>query len=83
MKQRLVTEEMIVNFGHYLRENEKSRNTVDKYLRDVRKFKEYSMNKDVTRDTVLDYKKWLSDEDYGIKSINSMIAWLNSFFVFA
>ena len=36
-----ITEEMLKQYGQYLKEEERSRATVEKYVRDVRKFEDY------------------------------------------
>ena len=86
------TNEMIDKYGQYLREEEKGRATVEKYVRDVRKFREYlnlagrnksdkteSDSKGFDKETVLEYKQYLN-EHYKTTSANSMLAAINSFF---
>lgn len=82
MKKRVLTEKNIKNFGLYLQTEEKSRATIDKYLRDVRAFKLYVSDSKITKDTVIAYKSKLLAENYAIRSINSMLASLNSLFFF-
>ena len=41
MKTQVITEKVIKEFAAYLKNEEKSKNTIEKYLRDVRKFSEY------------------------------------------
>jgi len=38
MKRRIITEERICQFQQYLRNEERSENTIEKYLRDVHFF---------------------------------------------
>lgn len=82
MYDRMITEEVIANFEIQLREDEKCRATIDKYLRDVKKFLAFIKNKCVCKKTVLDYKASL-EKYYAISSANSMLAALNTFFRFA
>ena len=86
MKERknvkLVTEEILDRFKQYLREEERSRATVEKYLRDVRKFVEYVQStgeRGFDKELVLEYKQYLN-ERYKTTSVNSMLAAINSFF---
>ena len=86
MKERknvkLVTEEILDRFKQYLREEERSRATVEKYLRDVRKFGEYVQStgeRGFDKELVLEYKQYLN-ERYKTTSVNSMLAAINSFF---
>lgn len=82
MDEKIITDQKIEKFRFYLVSEEKSRHTVDKYLRDVRKFKEYLAVSDVTKEKVILYKKYLIDSGYCFTSINSMLASINSFFTF-
>ncbi len=83
MKGRIITESIISNFKIYLQNEEKSTNTIEKYIRDVKAFSDYANGIDVTKETVIAYKNKLIGESYAVRSINSMIASLNSLFVFA
>ena len=82
MKGRILTSEAIQGFKKYLREEEKSENTVEKYLRDVQAFAAYSGGAEVTKESVIAYKNKLLSENYAVRSINSMLASLNSLFAF-
>lgn len=68
-------------FEVYLRSEERSAATVEKYIRDVRCFFSFVGASEVSKETVLVYKSWLS-ESYAVSSANSMIAALNCFFRF-
>ena len=82
MKGRILTSEAIYHFKKYLREEEKSKNTIEKYLRDVRAFAAYLGGAAVTKETVIAYKGKLLSENYAVRSMNSMLASLNSLFSF-
>lgn len=82
MKERILSEELIADFFFYLKSEEKSENTVEKYLRDVRGFAAYLGGADVTKETVVAYKGKLIAERYAVRSVNSMLASLNSLFAF-
>lgn len=76
------TEELLVKYGEYLLDGERSMATVEKYLRDVRAFMEFlEENQPLEKGVVRQYKEKLK-ERYKISSANSMLAALNSFFVF-
>lgn len=81
MKRALKGEKRIEEFKTYLREEERSLATVEKYLRDVRCFVDFAAGGEITKGTVLNYKSKLL-ETYAISSANSMIAAVNSFFRF-
>ena len=82
MKGRILTSEAIDCFKKYLREEEKSENTIEKYLRDVRAFAAYLKSAEITKEAVIAYKNKLLSENYAARSVNSMLASLNSLFSF-
>ena len=82
MKGRILTSEAIECFIKHLREEEKSENTIAKYLRDVRAFAAYLGGAEVTKETVIAYKNKLLSENYAVRSVNSILASLNSLFLF-
>lgn len=82
MKGRILTNEAIKNFEIFLREEEKSENTIQKYLHDVRAFMIFVGENKITKETVISYKNKLINEHYAVRSINSMLASLNSLFAF-
>ena len=83
MKNRIITQEQIESFYRYLCSEERTENTVTKYLRDIAAFREWNGGQSVTKDRVIAYKQHLSDTGYKVRSINSMLASLNSFFAFS
>lgn len=73
---------LLPDFINALIEGEKSPATVEKYLRDVRRFAVYANGQAITRQLVLAYKAAIAEE-YAVSSANSMLASLNAFFRFA
>ena len=82
MKGRILTETQIAAFAVYLKSEEKSENTVEKYIRDVRAFSAYVGTVEITKETVIAYKNNLLSENYAARSINSMLASINSLLSF-
>lgn len=78
---RKITNELIHSFKTYLIEEEKSENTVEKYIRDVTFFMIWLNDQEVTKILALEYKKELC-EKYAPASVNAAISSLNSFFSF-
>ncbi len=70
--------EQIKQFAAYLCREEKSTATQEKYLRDVQAFCIYANGDEITKNTVVAWKKQLMDEGYAVRSINSMLASINS-----
>ena len=82
MKGRILTEKLISEFSCYLKSEEKSQNTLEKYLRDVNAFAGFLKSSQVTKEKVITYKNKLLSENYAVRSVNSMLASLNSLFSF-
>lgn len=82
MKGRILTEKQIVAFAVHLKNEEKSVNTIEKYIRDVWAFYAYADGLLVTKETVIAYKNKLLTDNYAARSINSMLASINSLFSF-
>lgn len=80
MKGRLLTEKHIKSFINHLRMEEKSKNTIEKYARDVNTFATFLNGKAVCKEIVIEYKQILIADGYAVSSINSMLAALNSLF---
>lgn len=82
MKERVLTDDKISSFAIYLKNEEKSKNTIEKYIRDVKLFFAYVKSVEITKEKVIAYKNKLICDNYAIRSVNSMIASINSLFVF-
>lgn len=76
-----ITDETLKNFKLHLYEEEKSDNTVKKYMRDVSCFQKWLCGSELDKFTVLEYKKELC-EKYAPKSTNSILSSLNALFVY-
>ena len=81
MKGRAITAKTIAEFKEHLILEERSEITIEKYIRDVKAFAKYAQNNAVTKETVIAYKKHLQ-ENYAVRSVNSMLASINSLFSF-
>ena len=68
-------------FGQFLIKEEKSRNTVEKYIRDANTFLSFAYGQAVSKELTLAYKERLIGL-FAISSINSMLAALNTFLDF-
>jgi len=69
-------------FAKYLAEEEKSSVTITKYVRDVQRFLRWLGGQDVTRERTVAYKRQLLARGYALRSVNSMLAAVNSFLAF-
>ena len=81
MEGRVITAKMIAEFKEHLILEERSVATIQKYIRDVKAFTAYAQNSAISKEIVIAYKKYLQ-ENYAVRSVNSMLASINSLFVF-
>ena len=82
MEERILTAERVRAFSEYLRREEKSEATCEKYLRDVGSFRRFLREDSVTRETVSGWKESLVERGYAPRSVNSMLASVNSLLTF-
>lgn len=83
MNEQSLTADYITNFKTFLHSEERSKGTIEKYIRDVRAFAVWLDGRQVTKETAYGWKEHLQEENYAPVTINSMLAALNSFFRFA
>lgn len=81
-KIRTITEQHIQAFSTWLTHEEKSPATREKYLRDARAFVAFAGEQEITKELVLAWKEALVAKEYTARSINSMLAGLNSLLCF-
>ena len=82
MNVKIISQTIIEQFLRQLREEEKSVATIEKYIRDVKAFSKFINGAEITKDAVIAYKQHLLDEGYAARSVNSMLASINSLFRF-
>lgn len=78
MENMILSKRHIDRFRAYLIREEKSPATVEKYLRDARAFHAFAGEREVTKELVMAWKERLVEKKYAVRSINSMLASLNS-----
>lgn len=81
MEGRILMADIIYDFRKNLELQEKSTATIEKYIRDVKAFSVYAQDEVVTKEIVIAYKNYLQ-ENYAVRSVNSMLASINSLFTF-
>lgn len=82
MEEKILTNCQIQKFSHYLVREEKSNATCEKYIRDIHGFWMFAGNSQLTKELVVAWKKKLVEQGYAVRSINSMLASVNSFLGF-
>ncbi len=81
--KHIITENQITAFAAYLRREERSRNTIGKYLHDIRSFSQWLQGQPVTKELVTGWKAHLTAEGKAPVTVNAGLAALHSFFAFA
>lgn len=82
MKKR-ITAELLEAYSKHLVLEEKSKLTIEKYLRDVVAFQVFINEREMSKENVIAYKRKLIRDRYTLRSINSMLASINSLFDYA
>lgn len=82
MNPRILTDNHIEQFKQHLVSSEKSPHTIEKYVRDVRAFTAFLDRRAVTKELTVAFKQQLLEAGYAPASVNSMLASVNSLFVF-
>ncbi|MBS6646713.1 MAG: tyrosine-type recombinase/integrase [Clostridiaceae bacterium] len=82
MTEGAITMGTIEKYERYLVEEERSKATIEKYIRDIRKFYEFlSDDKWVSKEMVIAFKNHLH-QSYKISSVNSILVAVNNFLSF-
>lgn len=78
---KIITSMLIQSFKNYLREEEKSKSTIEKYIRDITALMVWLGGRASDKTAILEYKEKIRTE-YAARSVNSIISSMNSFFDF-
>lgn len=79
--KKVITMKMVEQYQNYLREEEKSQATIEKYTRDLKKLFDYMDGREITKSLMIDYKNsLLSGGEYQVSSINSYLVAANRYF---
>ena len=70
MEERILTADLIYQFKEHLVLEERSENTIEKYIRDIKAFMAYSNGGEITKEFAIAYKNKLKASDYVVRSIN-------------
>ena len=82
MEKRFLTQEAVDRFNAHLLYEERSAATIEKYNRDIAAFRRFAGEDGITKVLVIAYKQHLIESGYAERSINSMLAAINSLFQF-
>lgn len=78
---KTITPTLVQEFKNYLREEEKSKSTIEKYVRDITALMVWLDGRVPDKTAIIEYKEKIRTE-YAARSVNSIISSLNSFFDF-
>lgn len=81
MEKQILNRQQLETFASYLRDEEKSMATIEKYMHDIRYFMTFIGDQNITKQAIKEYKDFLSHR-YAATSVNSMLAALNCFLRF-
>ncbi len=76
----VITQSILNEYIQYLKAEEKAVATIEKYVRDIRAFLAFLGDKAVEKQRAIEYKQYLLDNQYAVRSVNSIIASLNGIF---
>lgn len=82
MENKRITEESLGAFADFLRREERSEGTVEKYSREISIFLKWLNGCPVDQERVIQWKQHLVDTGYTPSTINGMLVALNRFLVF-
>lgn len=82
MTERILLPNYLTAFREHLFCEEKSETTIEKYMRDVFSFFKFAAGRKVTKEMTVAYKQSLIEKNYAVRSINSMLAGVNSLLKF-
>lgn len=83
MEKKIITTKHIVSFGQFLREDERSAATVEKYLREIRLFVAFLNDNEVSKTSVAQWKERLLEDNYNPTTINGKLSAIDRFLSFA
>lgn len=82
MEDRIILKEDICQFKKHLLDQEYAPGTIEKYLRDIRMFQEWTASNAITKEMALGWKAQLLTRGRQPRTVNAMLASLNRFFRF-
>lgn len=82
MTEKILSENDLLTFERELRREEKSKATIEKYLRDAKAFFAFVGEQIISKEVVIAFKQHLVEAQYAVSSINSMLASINSLLAF-
>lgn len=80
--KRIITTAMTEDYRAYLGREEKAEGTIEKYMKNIRSFAEWTERREVTKELVIQWKTMLLETGYVPRTVNAMLSAVNGFFLF-
>lgn len=80
---KFITVERLQQFKDYLKNEEREKSTINKYLHDVQAFAGWLQEKEVSKENLTAYKEYLIKKKYNPKTVNGILSAINKFLAFA
>lgn len=77
-----ISTDLLRQFAAHLGWEERSRGTIEKYLRDLRRFASWLDGREVTKEGAAAWRDHLLDQGYAPATINAMVSAVNHFLKF-
>ena len=74
---RILTKQQVEAFKNSLALDEKSKATIQKYMRDVHAFYAFTLGKEIEKERMIAYKRHLLEQHYAVRTVNSMLCSIN------
>ena len=82
MSENRTLNELLEDYAVYLRENEKSRLTIEKYVHELTCFLQFLDGKRITKAVVLDYREFLQSQNQA-RTVNAKLSAIHSYLEYA
>ena len=82
MNSSAITENAVSEFEGFLVKEERGKATIEKYIREVRLFRQWLCNRALAKEAVIEWKEYLQKEGYAPVTVSAKLSALNSFFSF-
>ena len=74
--------DILKSYRDFLIANERSKNTISKYISDVTGFITFLSGAEISKEQCVDYKKYLLKQSYAVSTVNSKLCSIHSFLTF-
>lgn len=80
--KKIITSAMTEDYRVYLCREEKAAGTIEKYMKDIKRFVKWVDRREVTKELTISWKMMLLENGYVPRTVNAMLSAVNGFFSF-